>query len=177
MVARLSALALLPLLAATLVACTAGARPDDGTMSIVRVIDGDTVVVRVHGADETVRLIGIDTPETKHPTKPVQCFGPEASTFTDRLLPVGTRVRLERDVEARDHFGRLLAYVYRSDDGLFVNLELARLGYARPLAIAPNNAHVRDVGEAAGQAQAEHRGLWQACRGGHVIPASTRYLL
>jgi micrococcal nuclease len=162
-VVRLSAVALLLLLAAGLVACATDRPPDDGAMTVVRVVDGDTVVVRVGGADETVRLIGIDTPETKHPTKPVQCFGPEASAFTDQLLPAGTRVRLERDVEARDRFGRLLAYVYRSDDGIFVNLELARLGYARPLAIAPNNAHARDVADAAGQAQAEHRGLWQAC--------------
>jgi micrococcal nuclease len=162
-VTRLCAFALLPLVAATLISCTTGDPPDDGTMTIVRVVDGDTVIVRLHSTDETVRLIGIDTPETKHPTKPVQCFGPEASSFTDQLLPAGTRVRLERDVEARDHFGRLLAYVYRSDDGLFVNLELARQGYARPLAIAPNNAHARDVDAAAGQAQAEHRGLWQAC--------------
>jgi micrococcal nuclease len=162
-VARPSALVLLLLVAACAVACTTDHPPDDGSMTIERVIDGDTVVVRMHGADETVRLIGVDTPETKHPTKPVQCFGPEASAFTDRLLPEGTRVRLERDVEARDHFGRLLAYVYRVDDGVFVNLELARLGYARPLAIAPNNAHARDVGAAVGEAQAEHRGLWQAC--------------
>ncbi len=160
---RLSAVALLPLLAASLLSCTTAHPPDDGTMAVVRVVDGDTVIVRVHGEDETVRLIGIDTPETKHPTKPVQCFGPEASAFTKQLLPEGTRVRLERDVEARDHFGRLLAYVYRSDDGLFVNLELARLGYARPLAISPNNAHARDVGEAVRRAQAERRGLWQAC--------------
>jgi micrococcal nuclease len=72
-------------------------------------------------------------------------------------------VRLERDVEARDHFGRLLAYVYRSDDGLFVNLQLARLGYARPLTIAPNNAHAGEIAAAVAEARTEHQGLWRAC--------------
>ena len=76
------------------------------------------------GRDERVRLIGIDTPETVDPRKPVQCFGKEASDHTKALLPAGTAVRLERDAEARDRYDRLLAYVYRASDGLFVNLEL-----------------------------------------------------
>jgi micrococcal nuclease len=122
--------------------------------------------VRWSGHDETVRLIGVDTPETKHPTKPVQCFGPEASAFTEQLLPPGTPVRLERDVEARDHYGRLLAYVFRQRDGLFVNLELARLGYARALTIAPNDAHAADVAAAVADARRAGRGLWQACTDG-----------
>ncbi len=156
-------LVLLPIVMTSLVACATPTPSSEGPITVVEVVDGDTIVVRLRGADETVRLIGIDTPETKHPTKPVQCFGPEASAFTKQLLAANTSVRLERDVEARDHFGRLLAYVYRSDDGLFVNLELARLGFARPLTIAPNNAHAGEVASAVGEARAQHRGLWQAC--------------
>src|SRR3954451_24306016 len=76
--------------------------------TIVRVIDGDTVDVTIGGRDEHVRLIGIDTPETKKPNTPIQCYGPEASAFTEELLPPGTPVRVERDVEARDDYGRLL---------------------------------------------------------------------
>ena len=86
--------------------------PPNGT--VVQVIDGDTVVARVDGRDEHVRLIGIDTPETVDPKRPVMCFGPEASAETHQLLPAGTPVRLVHDVEARDAYGRLLAYVYRA---------------------------------------------------------------
>jgi micrococcal nuclease len=132
---------------------------------IARVIDGDTVVVRADTGDETVRLIGVDTPETKHPSKPVQCFGKEATAFTTSLLPEGTSVRLERDVEERDRYGRLLAYVYRADDGVFVNLELARQGFADVLTIAPNVAHSTEFVAAVGDARTNQRGLWTACDG------------
>lgn len=131
---------------------------------IVRVVDGDTVVARLPGGDEKIRLIGIDTPETVDPRKPVQCFGKEASERTKELLPVGTAIRLERDVEARDHFGRLLAYVYRVDDGTFVNLALAEEGYAQPLTIPPNVAYTARFAAAAAGARSAGRGLWKACR-------------
>jgi micrococcal nuclease len=74
-------------------------------------------------------------------------------------------VRLERDVEPRDPYARLLAYVYRASDGLFVNLALAREGFARPLSIAPNTVHAADIGAAADDARAAGRGLWAACTG------------
>jgi micrococcal nuclease len=139
---------------------------DSASITVREVIDGDTVVLDVNGRDETVRLIGVDTPETKHPTKPVECFGPEASDFTKRLLSKGTSVRIERDRELRDHFGRLLVYLYRADDGAFVNLELARNGLARTLPIAPNTAHAADFAGATGEAQGAGRGLWAACDAG-----------
>ncbi len=101
-----------------------------GSATVTRVIDGDTIVVSLGGHAERVRLIGIDTPETVSPVKPVQCFGKQASDHTKALLPPGTVVRLVRDVEARDIYGRLLAYVYRGSDDLFVNLELATDGFA-----------------------------------------------
>ena len=134
-----------------------------GEAVVKRVIDGDTIVVHLGGRDEQVRLIGIDTPETVDPRKPVQCFGKEASAHTHELLPPGTIVRLERDVEARDRYDRLLAYVYRTSDGLFVNLALARDGYAQLLTIAPNVSYVDQLRAAVADARRAGRGLWSSC--------------
>jgi micrococcal nuclease len=136
---------------------------------VTRVVDGDTVIARIDGRTHTVRLIGIDTPETVDERKPVQCFGPEASAQTKAALPAGTPVRLELDAEARDRYGRLLAYVYRASDGWFVNLELARGGFAVPLPIAPNTAHAAAIDAASAAARAEPAGLWRAC-GGPGVP-------
>ena len=132
---------------------------------LVRVIDGDTIDVTIDDADERVRLIGIDTPETKKPNTPIQCFGPEASAFTHSLLPEGTALHLERDAEARDPYGRLLAYVYRVDDGLFVNMEIVVRGYARPLTIPPNINHADEFVAAARAAREANSGLWNGCTG------------
>jgi micrococcal nuclease len=129
------------------------------------VIDGDTVEVSIDGHTETVRLLGIDTPETVHPTKPVECFGPEASARAGELLPEGAAVRLERDHEARDHYGRLLAYVVRATDEVFVNLALVREGFAEVLTISPNVAHTEAFLSAAAEARREGRGMWSACSG------------
>lgn len=133
-------------------------------VTVERVVDGDTVVVRLGGRDERVRLIGINTPETVDPRKPVQCFGKEASNRTKSLLPRGTAVRLERDVEARDRYGRLLAYVYRAQDGTFVNLALAQEGFAESLTIPPNVAYADRFAAAVADARRASRGLWGACR-------------
>lgn len=133
--------------------------------TVLFVSDGDTIGVEIDGVEERVRLIGIDTPETKKPDTPVQCFGPEATAFTEGLLPDGTALYIERDVEARDQYGRLLAYVYRSDDGMFVNLAIVAQGYARPLTIPPNVAHADEFVAAARQAEATDVGLWAGCSG------------
>lgn len=133
--------------------------------TLVRVVDGDTIQVDLTGRTEKVRLIGIDTPETVKPNSPVECFGPEASAFTKSLLPEGTPLLLERDVEARDDYDRLLAYVYRADDGLFVNLEIVARGYANLLTFPPNTAHVDDFVAAARAAEAGDLGLWGGCSG------------
>ena len=133
--------------------------------TVIYVSDGDTIGVEIDGVEERVRLIGIDTPETKKPDTPVECFGPEATTFTKSLLPTGTSLHVRRDVEARDVYGRLLAYVYRSDDGLFVNLEIIGQGYARPLTISPNVAHADEFVVAARNAEATNVGLWAGCSG------------
>ena len=134
-----------------------------GAATVLRVVDGDTVVVNIGGAEENVRLIGVDTPETVDPRRPVGCFGKEAGAHTKSLLPEGTEVRLERDVEQRDRYGRLLAYVYRSSDGLFVNDALLRDGYGQLLTIPPNVAHVERFTASQRAAREAGAGLWSAC--------------
>ena len=131
---------------------------------VERVVDGDTLDMRISGATHTVRLIGIDTPETIDPRRPIGCYGPEASARTVELLPPGTAVQLQLDAEPRDHFGRLLVYAVRSSDGLLVNLDLARSGHAEALSIEPNTVHAGAIANAVGEARAAGRGLWGACR-------------
>jgi micrococcal nuclease len=129
-----------------------------------RVIDGDTIVARVDGREERVRYIGIDTPETVKPNTPVQCFGPQAHALNARLLGVaGTPLTLRFDRELRDRYDRLLAYVYRADDGLFVNARLIAAGAAHTLTIAPNTAHAAQLSDLQHDARAAGRGLWAAC--------------
>ena len=100
----------------------------DTAYKVMRVIDGDTVRIDYNGKATNVRLIGVDTPETVHPNKPVEAYGKEASNFTKNLL-LGESVYLRFDVDRTDKYGRLLAYLYRAPDGLFVNLEIVRQGY------------------------------------------------
>ena len=133
-------------------------------VKIVKVIDGDTVDIEIDGRTERVRLIGVNTPETKHPTKPIECFGPEASAYMTQLLPKGTNVRIERDTEARDRYGRMLLYLYRNSDNLFINLDLISRGYGTPMSIEPNTFHRNDFVHAAALAEATNVGLWKACR-------------
>jgi len=139
------------------------ALPDGANGRIVKVIDRDTVDVSMSGRTERVRLIGVDTPETKKPNTPIQCFGPEASKHISELLPVGTPVLVQRDVEARDPYGRLLGYVYRTSDNLFVNQDLIVNGFARPLSIAPNTAFAGEFATLAQTAQNSKIGLWGEC--------------
>jgi micrococcal nuclease len=146
-------------------ACAEPSGTTDGRATVTHVVDGDTIDVRIGGRDERVRLIGIDTPETKKPNTPIQCYGPEASAFTASILPVGTEIRLERDVVGRDDYGRLLAYVHLADSptDTFVNREIVARGYAVPLAIEPNTTYAAEFAAAAGRAEADDLGLWAAC--------------
>ena len=100
------------------------------------------------------------TPETHHPTKPVECFGPEAAAFTEEHL-AGRSVQLEDDIEGRDRYGRRLAYVVV--DGERFNDELLRRGYARLLVIEPNHAHARTMLREELDAKRTGRGLWSEC--------------
>ena len=123
--------------------------------------DGDTIRVRLDsGRLERVRYIGIDTPEIARPGAPGECYSERASAFNERL--VGDRdVRLELDVEERDRYGRLLAYVYAG--GRFVNALLVREGYAEPLTVPPNVRYVTALRRLARAARRRGRGLWRAC--------------
>ena len=136
--------------------------------TVERVVDGDTIDVLIGSRRETVRLIGIDTPESVAPTRPVQCFGKEASLHLEAMLPSGTEITLIRDVEARDVYQRLLGYVVRSHDGLFVNLELVEAGFAAVLNYPPNDHYASVLARAEADAVAAGRGLWGHCGGADV---------
>ena len=128
---------------------------DNGTWRVIRVVDGDTLVLQ---NDERVRLIGVDTPETKHPTKPVEPFGPEASSFTKRAVE-GKVVQLRFDREKRDRYQRLLAYVYVGDWCL--NEELIRAGYSECITRYPFDRSMKARFKLAeDQAKTSRRGLW-----------------
>lgn len=129
------------------------------TAKVERIVDGDTFV-----ADgTTIRIIGVDTPETKDPRKPVQCFGREASARLAALIPPGSGVRLAVGVEPHDRYGRTLATVYRLPDGLDVGRSLLADGYAHVLTIPPNADHADDYRAAEAEARNAGRGLWGRC--------------
>ncbi len=121
---------------------------------VARVIDGDTIVLE---NGERIRYIGIDTPETKHPSKPVEYYGKEA-TEANRKLVEDKTVRLEFDAQERDKYGRLLAYVYV--DTIFVNAELVRQGYAKVSTYPPNVKYQDVFLELEHEAREKRRGLW-----------------
>ncbi|MGN6217002.1 MAG: thermonuclease family protein [Solirubrobacterales bacterium] len=134
--------------------------PRSAMAQVLRVIDGDTIEVRVDGRTEDVRYIGIDTPETVKPGTPVQCFGPRAHRFNSHLVE-GRRVRLVFGVERRDVYGRLLAYVHLGPR--FVNAELVRRGFARTLEIAPNTRFAGRFKRLEMAAARAGKGLWGTC--------------
>ena len=130
---------------------------------VVRIVDGDTVRVRIGDVTRTVRYIGVDTPETVKPNEPVQCFGKQASAFNSRLV-AGRRVRLQYGPERLDRYGRLLAYVYLAgSESRSVNARIVAEGYGRVLAIAPNTAHLRPYLRLEDRARSRRLGLWAAC--------------
>lgn len=146
-------------LAATRQAAGPPAAPQ-GQVAVVRIVDGDTLIVT---GGVRVRLIGINTPESVDPDRPVECFGKEAAAALARLVPPGTPVRLTYDVERTDRFGRTLAYLYRTSDGLFINAALVEQGFAQPATYPPNVAHAAEFAVLAGQARQGRMGLWSAC--------------
>ncbi|MCI0407280.1 MAG: thermonuclease family protein [Acidobacteria bacterium] len=129
------------------------------TVKVVRVVDGDTIdVCCLQGKEERVRYIGVNTPETHHPTKGIEYYGREAAAANRRLVE-GKTVRLEFDVQLRDPYRRLLAYVYL-EDGTFVNAWLVEHGYAQVMTVPPNVKH-QDLFLSCQQAAREAgRGLW-----------------
>lgn len=123
-----------------------------------RVVDGDTIIVEINGMKERVRLIGVDTPETVHPLKPVQHFGIEASAFTKRMAS-GKRIMLGYDWQRRDKFNRLLAYVYL-EDGTFLNAEIIKQGYGFAYTKQPFK-YLDDFRRYEKEARQNERGLWK----------------
>jgi micrococcal nuclease len=130
-------------------------------VSVVRVVDGDTLHARRGGRDVTVRLIGIDTPEVDWYGGEAECFGARAGRFAVRLLD-GRRVRLELARERLDPYGRTLAYLYLPD-GRMVNVVLVRRGFARVTIFPPNDRHEDRLRRAEAAARGEAAGLWSAC--------------
>jgi len=127
---------------------------------VIRVIDGDTIEVNIGGSIYKVRYIGIDTPETVHPSKPVECFGKEASG-KNRELVEGKIVRLEKDVSETDRYERLLRYVWVDD--IFVNDYLVRQGYAYASTYPPDVKYADQFAQAQTEAIENNRGLWAIC--------------
>ena len=128
---------------------------------LIKVTDGDTIRVMYRGREERVRLIGVDTPEVPWYGDSGECFGVEAARFAKRRLE-GRLLRLEFGAVRRDHYGRLLAYVY-VDDELF-NLTLVRLGYAAADPVSPNTRLAPLFARAEARARATGEGLWSRCR-------------
>lgn len=128
--------------------------------TVTKVVDGDTLAISINGKAETIRLIGIDTPETVDPRTTVQCFGKEASDKTKELL-TNKKVRIEKDPSQgeQDKYGRLLAYVFR-EDGLFVNKYLVENGYAREYTYDTAYKYQAEFKAAEATAKSQQRGLW-----------------
>jgi micrococcal nuclease len=138
---------------------------------VTRDVDGDTIHVRMpNGRDETIRMLLIDTPETVHPDMPVEPFGPEASNFAKKELPVGKHIYIEEGVSGheRDKYGRLLAYVYISPTDMYnedvVKRGLARVAYVYP----PNTKHLTELERDQSYAKVHHLGIWSIS--GYVTP-------
>ncbi|MEI6570397.1 MAG: thermonuclease family protein [Actinomycetes bacterium] len=156
-------------LAAATTTSTQGATlPAGDDATITRHVDGDTIYVSGLGS---VRLIGIDTPETKDPRTVVECFGREASNHLAALLPIGTPVRVVYDVQRTDRYNRALAYLYRSSDALFINAAMIIEGYAAAYRYPPDVANADWFSALDRQAREANVGLWAAC-GGINTPAS-----
>ena len=133
---------------------------DNETYRVVRVVDGDTLVVDMNGVNTTLRLIGLDTPETVDPRKTVQCFGKEASDKAKSLL-AGTSVRVEYDASqgTLDKYGRTLAYIYMNDGELFNRYMIAE-GYGHEYTYAVPYAHQAEFKAAEQSAREGKKGLW-----------------
>lgn len=133
-----------------------------GLYRVTQFDDGDTIVVDMNGVQEKVRFIGVDTPETKDPRKPVQCFGKAASAFTQNLIG-SNDVRLEADIQNtnRDRYNRLLRYVYLPD-GTLVNAKIIEEGYGFAYTGFPFSK-MEEFKQLQTQAREQNRGLWSNC--------------
>lgn len=160
------------LLALVLVGCSSGAGTADtapgtlhGPYPVVRAVDGDTIRVDRDGEEIVIRFIGIDTPETVAPDRPVECFGPEASARTKQLVE-GGQVWLEYDEASglTDKYDRTLAFVWLDEQTMLNELLIAE-GYAEEVTYTDGYAHQRDFQDAERAAQSTGAGMWSACAG------------
>lgn len=135
--------------------------PEASVASVLRVVDGDTVSIRIHDTEETVRLIGIDAPESVDPRRPVECFGVEASLRLKELLPekIDVYVASDSTQDTRDKYGRLLAYLYLPSGDL-VNMRMITEGYAHEYTYQTPYIHQEAFRRAEGAAKATYAGLW-----------------
>jgi micrococcal nuclease len=137
--------------------------PNVQVATVSKVTDGDTIEL---STGQKIRYIGVNTPETKHPTKGLECFGKEASAKNKELVE-GKEVLLTKDVSETDRYGRLLRFVYvqqASDSALFVNNYLVEQGFAHASSFPPDIAKNDDFNEAQRYAQQNNKGLWTACK-------------
>lgn len=135
-------------------------------VTVQRVIDGDTIEVEYQGQPRSLRLIGVDTPESVHPTQAEGCFGREATAFTTQMIDrAGWVVFLEKDVSETDLYGRLLRYVWLAhpDGNRMLNQELVSQGYALVMTYPPDVKYVELFRDEVRVAQANHLGFWGAC--------------
>jgi micrococcal nuclease len=142
---------------AGLAVATSGTGESD-TATVERVVDGDTIDVRLDGTTQRVRLLNVDTPETVDPDQPVQCMGPEATAFLTELLPAGTSVELTYDQERRDRYDRVLAGVFL--EGQLVNAMIAAEGLGVAALYEPNDRFYDAVLTAQGEARDAGAGLF-----------------
>jgi micrococcal nuclease len=153
--------------AAAILLSRGGGHGDEANARVVRDVDGDTLVASSGGRQFYVRLLGIDTPETHRPGRPVECGGPEASAYMRRLAPPGTRVRLETDPtqDRVDRYGRLLAYVWLpggrllEDDQLRSGWATSYVFHGRPVSLYSRLLASERAGRSA------RRGVWTRCGG------------
>ena len=143
--------------------------------TVIEVVDGDTIRVSIDGRNYTVRLIGVDTPETRDPRQPVMCYGHEATAFTSEMIKrANNRVLLEKDVSETDQYGRILRYVWleHPDGRRMLNYELVAQGYAQVVTYPPDVRHADWFLQAQREAREQGRGLWGAC-GEFGVPAAS----
>lgn len=172
-IATIGALALLLVAASVGVGLFASSASAEEAV-VERVIDGDTIDVKIEGQTERVRLLNIDTPETKDPNEPVECLGPEATAFTGSLLQPGQTVELEYDEDRTDKYGRTLAHV-KLGDGRYVSDEIARAGLGDAIVVGVNDKRFADVRDALTEASDHERGFFdpaQKCTIAHQLTVS-----
>lgn len=141
--------------------------PEDVQVAMVeRIVDGDTIWAQPTGpgplaqdASHNIRLLELDTPETKHPDKGEECWGPEATAFAEERLPVGSTIYLQVDQEDTDRYGRFLRYAW-TQDGVFFNELAVRHGHGRAALHEPNDLHIGAMLAAEAEARSQERGLW-----------------